>query len=265
MNVQARRWAWGVAPLAALLVGASFVTTYGQAGAGQNWEWKTYGADLRSTRYAPLDQINASNFGKLEVAWRFKTDSLGPRPEFQLQATPLVIDGIMYSTVSAPQNFTNQVSLPLVATPEWWTATGNTINGAALESTSTGHGYWLYYVDNNRDSAGNDHFGQISGGSVSNVAYGIMLKNKDTDPATNFGNSAIGAHAAVSGTAFSLNAGGTGFRLIDDRALKALEDLDLVDLGVDQRRIRAVHDGNLLAGFDGAARDAADTDAADVA
>ncbi|MFZ4751040.1 MAG: NosD domain-containing protein, partial [Phycisphaerales bacterium] len=124
--------------------------------------------------------------------------------------------GIMYSTVSAPQNFANQVSLPLVATPEWWTATGNTIDGVALESTSTGHGYWLYYVDNNRDSAGNDHFGQISGGSVSNVAYGIMLKNKDTDPATNFGNSAVGAHAAVSGVAFSLNAGGTGFRLIDD-------------------------------------------------
>ncbi|MFM7051103.1 MAG: right-handed parallel beta-helix repeat-containing protein, partial [Planctomycetota bacterium] len=31
--------------------------------------------------------------------------------------------GIMYSTVSAPQNFTNQTNLPLVATPEWWTAT----------------------------------------------------------------------------------------------------------------------------------------------
>jgi len=43
--------------------------------------------------------------------------------------------GIMYSTVSAPQNFTNQVSLPLVATPERWTATGNVIDGVALEST----------------------------------------------------------------------------------------------------------------------------------
>jgi glucose dehydrogenase len=37
--------------------------------------------------YSPLDQINASNFNKLEVAWRFKTDALGPRPEFKLDVT----------------------------------------------------------------------------------------------------------------------------------------------------------------------------------
>ena len=43
-------------------------------------EWPTHGADLAATRYRPLDQINASNFNKLEVAWRFKTDSLGNRP-----------------------------------------------------------------------------------------------------------------------------------------------------------------------------------------
>ena len=32
-------------------------------------------------KYKPLDQINASNFSKLEVAWRFKTDNLGNRPD----------------------------------------------------------------------------------------------------------------------------------------------------------------------------------------
>src|SRR6266853_1896129 len=42
----------------------------------QNGEWFTNGADVKFTRYSPLDQINASNFGKLEVAWRFKTDAL---------------------------------------------------------------------------------------------------------------------------------------------------------------------------------------------
>src|SRR5581483_2884213 len=45
-------------------------------------EWTTYGGDLASTRYSPLDQINKDTFNKLEVAWRFKTDALGPRPEF---------------------------------------------------------------------------------------------------------------------------------------------------------------------------------------
>jgi quinoprotein glucose dehydrogenase len=61
-------------------------------------EWTTYGGDLASTRYSPLDQINKDNFNKLEVAWRFKTDSLGPRPEFNFQSTPLMAGGIIFST-----------------------------------------------------------------------------------------------------------------------------------------------------------------------
>jgi quinoprotein glucose dehydrogenase len=70
---------------------------FGQSGA-KNGEWPTYGGDLGSTRYSPLDQINASNFNKLEVAWRFKTDSLGPRPEFQYESTPLMVHGVIYVT-----------------------------------------------------------------------------------------------------------------------------------------------------------------------
>ena len=64
----------------------------------QNGEWQTYGGDLSSTRYSPLDQINAGNFNKLEVAFRFKTDMLGPRAEFQLQTTPLMVKGVLYFT-----------------------------------------------------------------------------------------------------------------------------------------------------------------------
>jgi quinoprotein glucose dehydrogenase len=37
----------------------------------RNGEWPHYTADLRGTEYSPLDQINANNFNKLEVAWRF--------------------------------------------------------------------------------------------------------------------------------------------------------------------------------------------------
>jgi quinoprotein glucose dehydrogenase len=61
-------------------------------------EWTTYGGDLASTRYSPLDQITKDNFNKLEVAWRFKTDAMGPRPEFNFQVTPLMVDGIVYAT-----------------------------------------------------------------------------------------------------------------------------------------------------------------------
>src|SRR5437879_6567127 len=63
-----------------------------------NGEWPSYNADLRGTRYSPLDQINASNFNKLEIAWRFKTDNLGPFPEYKLEGTPLMIKGVLYTT-----------------------------------------------------------------------------------------------------------------------------------------------------------------------
>ena len=76
------------------------VATIGIAGQprDQAGEWRTYGADLASTRYSPLDQIDGANFSSLEVAWRFKTDNLGPRPEFNLQATPLMVKGVLYTT-----------------------------------------------------------------------------------------------------------------------------------------------------------------------
>jgi quinoprotein glucose dehydrogenase len=64
----------------------------------KNGEWPAYTADIRGSKYSPLDQINAGNFNKLEVAWRFKTDNLGTRPEFKLEGTPLAIRGTLYTT-----------------------------------------------------------------------------------------------------------------------------------------------------------------------
>lgn len=64
-------------------------------------EWPTYGADLAGTRYRPLDQINASNFNDLEIAWRIKTDNFGNRPEYKLEGTPLMVNGILYATAGS--------------------------------------------------------------------------------------------------------------------------------------------------------------------
>ena len=77
-----------------LSVGWSVSAQYGT----KNGDWTAYGGDLGHTRYAPLDQINADNFNKLEVAWRFKTDNLGPIPEFTYESTPVVARGVLYST-----------------------------------------------------------------------------------------------------------------------------------------------------------------------
>jgi len=85
---------------AAVLVAAatwSATVVQGQSGA-KGGEWPTYGGDSGHTRYAPLNQIDASNFRRLEVAWRFKTDNLGPRPEYLLQSTPLMVKGTLYTT-----------------------------------------------------------------------------------------------------------------------------------------------------------------------
>ena len=92
-----------VPALALLAVGvAIFVPRIQSQNTGQpstkNGEWPMYTADLRGSKYSPLDQINASNFSKLEVAWRFKTDNLGPRPENKLEGTPIMVKGTVYAT-----------------------------------------------------------------------------------------------------------------------------------------------------------------------
>ena len=56
-----------------------------QGGTGQpstkKFEWPMYAPRiLASSMFTPAAQIDASNFGKLEVAWRFKTDAFGTRP-----------------------------------------------------------------------------------------------------------------------------------------------------------------------------------------
>ena len=99
-----KRTAVRVVPAIALLAlgVAIFVPRIQGQNTGQpstkNGEWPMYTADLSGSKYSPLDQIGASNFSKLEVAWRFKTDNLGPRPENKLEGTPIMVKGTVYAT-----------------------------------------------------------------------------------------------------------------------------------------------------------------------
>ena len=61
--------------------------------AGEPQNWMTYWGDYGSTHYSPLRQIDAANVGGLRAAWTFPM----PGPAV-LEATPLVIDGVMYTT-----------------------------------------------------------------------------------------------------------------------------------------------------------------------
>src|SRR5579864_7449942 len=114
---------------------------FAQSGA-KGGEWRSYAGDLGSTRYAALDQINAGNFSKLEVAWRFKTDSLGPHPEYQFEATPLMVHGVIFSTAGSRRAV---VALD-AATGEmlWMHSENEGPRGAAAPRQLSGRGlaYW---------------------------------------------------------------------------------------------------------------------------
>ena len=68
-----------------------------QSGAA-NGQWRYYGGDAGSTRYAPLGQIDRDNVADLEVAWRWQAANFGPQPEFNYRTTPLMVDGVLYAT-----------------------------------------------------------------------------------------------------------------------------------------------------------------------
>jgi quinoprotein glucose dehydrogenase len=87
-----------VSTATALLLASSIAAA---AASSDNVEWNTYAGNWDASKYKPLDQINASNFSKLEVVWRFKTDHIGNRPEFKLEGTPLEIGGVVYATAGS--------------------------------------------------------------------------------------------------------------------------------------------------------------------
>ncbi len=60
-------------------------------------DWPYWGGDAGSTRYSALDQINEDNAKDLEIAWRWYSANYGPAPEFYFRATPLEVDGVLYT------------------------------------------------------------------------------------------------------------------------------------------------------------------------
>lgn len=63
----------------------------------ENGEWRYWGGDERSTRYSPVDQIDADNVIDLEVVWRWRAANYGPTPDFIYRATPLYVNGTLYT------------------------------------------------------------------------------------------------------------------------------------------------------------------------
>jgi quinoprotein glucose dehydrogenase len=174
-------------PALVLLAGAlTWVTPKlaGQAGSTaqpstKNGEWPMYTADLRGSKYSPLDQINASNFNKLEVAWRFKTDSLGPRPEYKLEGTPLMVKGVIYTTAGTRRSV---VALDAKTGELMWAYSFREGNRAAIaprQLSGRGVSYWT-------DGRGDDRVLFITTG------YRMVALNAHTgQPVASFGKNGI--------------------------------------------------------------------------
>src|SRR5581483_4876802 len=87
--------------LAAQGGGGSQNSVAGQAGPSApkgETEWRFFGSDTGATRYSPANQINAENVRNLRVAWRWSARNFGPRPATQMQVSPLIVNGVMYTT-----------------------------------------------------------------------------------------------------------------------------------------------------------------------
>ena len=91
-------------PVIRATAGVALLAWLGTAGVGAqsgaaDGEWGVFGADAGATRYSPLDQIRSDNVGDLDVAWRWSARDQGtPPPSGRMQISPLVINGVLYTT-----------------------------------------------------------------------------------------------------------------------------------------------------------------------
>jgi len=81
-------------PVVAIVLCASLLVS-GQSSV-KNVEWRHWGGDLANSKYSPLDQINRDNVKDLKIAWRWKAENFGPSTEANLEATPLMVNGVLY-------------------------------------------------------------------------------------------------------------------------------------------------------------------------
>ncbi len=151
---------------------------HGQSGTA-NGEWPAYAGDLSNYRYSPLAQINGTNFSKLEVAWRFKTDSFGSRPEFKLEGTPLMVKGVLYAVAGTRRAV---VALDAATGELLWTHAereGTRAAASARQLSGRGLSYWT-------DGKGDDRIIYVTTG------YRLVcLDAKTGAPVKGFGSSGL--------------------------------------------------------------------------
>src|ERR1700733_6774488 len=156
-------------------------------------DWPMYFADPTGSRYLPFDQINASNFNKLEVAWHFKTDALGAKPEYKLEGTPIEVNGTVYTTAGSRRDV---IALDAkTGELKWVYSLNEGIRAAAYaprQLSGRGVSYWT-------DGNGDERIIYVSTGYRL-----VQLNAKDGKPIDSFGEHGmvdlkVGAYTGVMG------------------------------------------------------------------
>ena len=145
----------------------------------RNGEWRSYAAEPGSTKYSPLDQINKDNVKNLRVAWRFRTDNLGPRPDFNMQSVPIVVNNVMY--VQAGTRRTVAALDPASGEMLWMWRMDEGKRGAGAPRQGSGRGiaYWT-------DGKGDERIVTVTPGY-----HMVQLNAKTGVPVASFGRNGV--------------------------------------------------------------------------
>ena len=144
-----------------------------QQGAPATGEWRVNGGDAGSTRYSPLDQINATNVKNLQVVWRWKAQNMGPAPQAAWEVTPLMAGGKLFFTAGTGRTV---VAADAATGETLWTYRGDdTAERGAVRANNRGVSYWS-------DGSGDDRILFVTPG------YQLVALNAKTGaPIANFG------------------------------------------------------------------------------
>jgi quinoprotein glucose dehydrogenase len=126
--------------LMAAFASLSLAPAFAQYGTQANGEWRVNGGDSGSTRYSPLDQINATNVKNLQVVWRWKAQNMGPAPQGAWEVTPLMVGGKLFFTAGTGRTV---VAADALTGETLWTYRGDdTAERGAVRANNRGVSYW---------------------------------------------------------------------------------------------------------------------------
>ena len=212
----------------ALAIGTGLASAQGQTSSGTwqtygtaNGEWRSYAGDIGGRKYSPLDQINASNFNELKIAWEWISgdnfvsrstqgggewwapldtivealvedtpnlyrSSQPPNPS-RLQVTPLMVDGVLYFNTPLSQGVAVDATTGRtlwIFNPKGYEEGTPSMSGPW---TQRGVAYWTDGADDERIFWGTGN------------GYVVCVKAKTGQPCTDFGSDESGMVDAMVG------------------------------------------------------------------